>query len=75
MADVQDDLHAELGWNLRALAAADLFTDERAERGGVAGPLVIGVALVHLRAHSRLCVTQMGGHPINDGYGQMIKAG
>lgn len=45
MADVQDDLHAELGWNLRALAAADLFTDERAERGGVAGPLVIGVAL------------------------------
>jgi len=39
MADVQDDVHAELLWDLRALAAADLLTDERAARGGVAGPV------------------------------------
>lgn len=39
MADVQDDLHEELAWDLRALAAADLLTDERAARGGVAARL------------------------------------
>lgn len=36
MADVQDDVHDELRWDLRALAAADLLTDDRAARGGVA---------------------------------------
>jgi len=36
MADVQNDVHEELLWDLRALAAADLLTDERAARGGVA---------------------------------------
>jgi len=39
MADVQDDVHEELLWDLRRLAAADLLTDERAARGGVAGPV------------------------------------
>lgn len=39
MADVQDDVHEELAWDLRALAAADLLTDERAARGGAAGPV------------------------------------
>ncbi|MGH3932991.1 MAG: hypothetical protein ACRDTF_23800, partial [Pseudonocardiaceae bacterium] len=29
MPDVQDDLREELVWDLRALAAADLITDER----------------------------------------------
>lgn len=37
MADVQDDPHDELAWDLRALEAADLLTDERIEAGGVAG--------------------------------------
>ncbi|MEW9553208.1 hypothetical protein [Nonomuraea sp. NPDC050783] len=36
MADVQDDAHEELAWDLRALAAADLVTDERAAQAGVA---------------------------------------
>lgn len=39
MADVQYDVHDELLWDLRALAAADLLTDERAAQGGVARPV------------------------------------
>jgi hypothetical protein len=37
MADVQDDPGDELMWDLRALEAADLLTDERVEAAGVAG--------------------------------------
>ena len=37
MADVQDEVEEELLWDLRALEAADLVTDERARRAGVAG--------------------------------------
>jgi len=35
MADVQDSVHEELVWDLRALAAADLVTDDRAAQAGV----------------------------------------
>jgi len=35
MADVQDEVHDELAWDLRALAAADLITDERVAQAGV----------------------------------------
>ncbi len=35
MADVQDDVHDELTWDLRALAAADRITDERTADAGV----------------------------------------
>ena len=35
MADLQEDAHAELAWDLRALEAADLLTDERAAQVGV----------------------------------------
>lgn len=35
MADVQDDVHEEPVWDLRALAAADLLIDARAARRGV----------------------------------------
>ncbi len=38
MADVQDDVADELMWDLRALAAADLITDERTGAAGVALP-------------------------------------
>jgi len=48
MADVQDDVHEELAWDLRALAAADLLTDERAARGGVAGPVAGFYPSLHL---------------------------
>jgi len=48
MADVQNDVHEELLWDLRALAAADLLTDERAARGGVAGPVAGFYPSLHL---------------------------
>ncbi|TDD48522.1 hypothetical protein E1286_15365 [Nonomuraea terrae] len=35
MADVQDDVNEELIWDLRALAAADLISDERVAQAGV----------------------------------------
>lgn len=35
MADVQDDVQRELIWDLRALAAADLITEERVAEAGV----------------------------------------
>ncbi|MFD5829471.1 hypothetical protein [Lentzea sp. NPDC060358] len=35
MADVQDDVEQELLWDLRALDAAGLVTDDRAARAGV----------------------------------------
>lgn len=37
MADVQDDVEAELWWDLRALEAAGELTDERVAGAGIAG--------------------------------------
>jgi hypothetical protein len=34
MADVQDDVHQELMWDLRALTAADLITDDQVAQAG-----------------------------------------
>jgi len=89
MADVQDDVHEELLWDLRALAAADLLTDERAARGGVAGPADGFHPSLHLNLAE--CYRKLGevdsarnhldrGRASidalgNDGYAQMIKAG
>jgi hypothetical protein len=89
MADVQDDVHAELFWDLRALEAADQVTDERVEQAGIANSvsgfypslhLNLGEAyrklgdLDHARDH-----LERGRAAINalgdDGYGKMIKAG
>jgi len=39
MAAVQDDLREELTWDLRALAAADLITVERAAQAGLTSPV------------------------------------
>jgi tetratricopeptide (TPR) repeat protein len=39
MADVQDDPREELAWDLRALAAVDLVTDERVAQAGVTLPV------------------------------------
>jgi hypothetical protein len=38
MAGVQDDVHQELVWDQRALAAADLLTDARVAQAGVRCP-------------------------------------
>ncbi len=89
MADVQEDVHEELAWDLRALAAADLLTDERAARGGVAGSVAGLYPSLHLnlgecyrklgefgRAREHLDRGRSSADALtSDGYGQMIKAG
>lgn len=89
MADVQDDPREELAWDLRALAAAGLITDERAAEAGVTSPVRGFYPSLHLNlgecyrklgdldsAHEHL---QRGRAAVdalgNDGYGQMIKRG
>lgn len=87
MADVQDDAHDELVWDLRALAAADLVTDERAAQSGVESPVAAFYPSLHLnlaechrklgdidqaREHLRRGQTIVGTLP-EDGYGRTIK--
>lgn len=89
VADVQDDLHEELLWDLRALAAADMITDEQATQAGVASPVVGFYPSLHLnlgdcyrklgdldhaRQHLGLGQAAVGALG-NDGYGQMIRGG
>jgi tetratricopeptide (TPR) repeat protein len=89
MADVQDDVHEELRWDLRALAAADLITDERAAEVGVETPVAGFYPSLHLNLGE--CYRKLGdldqaqqhlergrasvGSLGDDGYGKMIKAG
>ncbi len=89
MADVQDDVNDELVWDLRALAAADLLTDERAARGGVTGPVAGFYPSLHLNLGE--CYRKLGdldrarehldrgrasvGALADDGYGRLITAG
>ena len=47
-ADVQDDPHEELAWDLRALEAADGVSDERAAAAGVASPVAAFYPSLHL---------------------------
>ena len=48
MADAQDDVHQELLWDQRALAAADELTDERVGEAGVALPVAGLYPSLHL---------------------------
>lgn len=48
MADVQDDLRAELEWDLRAFQAAGEVTDERARHAGAASPVAAFYPSLHL---------------------------
>ncbi|WP_238006747.1 hypothetical protein KZZ52_24155 [Dactylosporangium sp. AC04546] len=89
MADVQDDVHQELVWDQRALAAADLLTDDRVAQAGVplsvAGlypSLHLNLADCHRRlgdlglAREHLELARAGiGALGDDGYGQLIKSG
>lgn len=89
MADVRDDVHEELAWDLRALEAADSITDERAREAGMAGPVAGFYPSVHLNlgeAYRRIGDTDKArdhldrgraavGFLGDDGYGQMVKAG
>jgi hypothetical protein len=86
MADVQDDVHEELVWDLRALEAADLITDDRVRQAGVATVsgfypslhLNLGEAyrklgdLGRARDHLERGLAAIGALG-DDGYGEMIK--
>lgn len=89
MADVQDDVHEELTWDLRALEAADLITDERAAQAGVTSLVAGFYPSLHLNLGE--CYRKLGeldrarehlergqaavGALADDGYGQMIRGG
>ncbi|MEV1001481.1 hypothetical protein [Nonomuraea sp. NPDC050202] len=89
MADVQDDAHQELTWDLRALAAADLVTDEQVAQAGV----TLSVAGLYPSLHLNVseCYRKLGdlgrarehlqqaratiGALGDDEYGQLIRGG
>ncbi|MEU5980377.1 hypothetical protein [Streptomyces sp. NPDC047315] len=89
MADAQDDVHEELLWDQRALAAADLITEARIEEAGV----TVSAAGLYPSLHLNLseCYRKLGdldsarehleraqatiGALGDDEYGQMIKNG
>jgi hypothetical protein len=89
MADVQDDVHQELIWDQRALAAADLLTDDRVAQAGVTLPVAGLYPSLHLnlsecyrklgdldRAREHLQQAQAGiGELGDDEYGRLIKGG
>jgi hypothetical protein len=89
MADVQDDVHQELVWDQRALAAADLLTDARMAQAGVTLPVAGLYPSLYLnlsecyrklgdlrraREHLRQAQATIGALG-DDEYGQMIKGG
>lgn len=58
MADVQDDVREELAWDLRALAAAGLVTDERVAQAGV--PLSVAGLYPSLHLNAGECYRRLG---------------
>lgn len=89
MADVQEDVRQELVWDQRALAAADLLTDDRVARAGVPMSVAALYPSLHLnlgecyrrlgdldRAHECLQHAQAGiGALGDDDYGKLIRGG
>ncbi|MFI7607643.1 tetratricopeptide repeat protein [Micromonospora sp. NPDC049366] len=89
MADVQDDVHQELVWDRRALAAADLLTDARVAEAGV--PMSVASLYPSLHVNLGECYRKLGdlarareclqraqagiGALGDDDYGQLIKGG
>lgn len=85
MADLQDDPHDELAWDLRALQAAD----ERAAQAGVPGPVAMLYPSLHLNlgedyrkigdmaaARHHLELGETAAEVLgDDGYSRMIKGG
>jgi hypothetical protein len=87
MADVQDQVEDELLWDLRALEAANLITDERSRQAGVSIPVSGFFPSLHLnlgdgyrklgdlqsaRDHLRRGRAAAGGLA-DDGYGRLVK--
>jgi hypothetical protein len=89
LADLQDDPHEELAWDLRALEAVEGISDERAAAAGVTSPVAAFYPSLHLnlgedyrkvgnpeaaRRHLGLGLAAVGALP-DDGYGAMIRGG
>lgn len=89
LADLQDEVAEELRWDLRALDAYGLITDERAAEAGVSGPVYGFEPSLHLNiadAYRRLGEPwdardhlELGWAAVeslgDDPYGRMIRAG
>jgi Tetratricopeptide repeat len=89
MADVQDDPWEELAWDLRALAAAESITDERAAAAGATGPVAAFYPSLHLNlaedhrklgnladARRHLELGRQAASVLgDDAYGSMVKGG
>jgi len=89
MADVQSEVREELVWDLRALAAAGLITDERVAQAGV--PLSVAGLYPSLHLNLAECYRKLGdldlarehlrqaratiGSLADDEYGQLIRSG
>jgi hypothetical protein len=89
LADLQDDVRAELRWDERALAAAGALTDERARQHHAA--LRVRGMLPSLHLNLADCLRRLGDAPgarqhlaeaessidelADDAYGRMIRAG
>lgn len=87
MADVQADIQDELLWDLRALEAASLLTDERVQADGVTGTALSFYPSLHLNLadvyrrlgelDSALEHVRLGNKTVDalpdDGYGAMIR--
>lgn len=58
MADAQEDVHEELAWDLRALAAAALLTDARMAQAGVELPVAGLYPSLHLNLSE--CYRKLG---------------
>ncbi|GAA3381745.1 hypothetical protein [Cryptosporangium minutisporangium] len=58
MADVQDDVHEELVWDLRALTAAALITDARMGQAGLSLPVAGLYSSLHLNLSE--CYRKLG---------------
>jgi hypothetical protein len=89
MADVQDDPSDELFWDLHALQAADLVTNDRAREAGVTSPVAAFYPSLHLNlgevyrklgdldsARLHLSQGQAAAAALDDdGYGRTVKRG
>lgn len=89
MADVQDDVHEELTWDLRALAAVERITDERLAQAGVTLRVAGLYPSLHLnvgecyrklgdlgraRQHLQLARASIGALG-DDAYAELVKGG
>jgi tetratricopeptide (TPR) repeat protein len=75
MADVQDELEAELAWDVAALRAADALTDERLLAGGMGGQVIGLYPSLHLNlgeCYRRLGDLEQARHHLGEGQRSLV---